>query len=342
MNIAFAYNVKKSKPSLKLEEQKDLEFDSPAVINAITKTLEELGHKVFPVEADENAFLRLQKLQGKVDIVFNIAEGLWGDARESQIPLFCEMLKIPYTHSDPTTHAIALDKDFTKLVLKGANTFNMPDAFVVQNKNYKIPDNLKYPLIVKPNKEGSSKGVMDANVVENEKDLRKRIEIVSENFTKELIIEEYIDGREFTVSLLGNQDPRMLPIVEQKFDLLPKGKYKIASFELKWIYEYKMKSVSDVYECPAKLDKKIEKEIEETSKEIYRLLDVRGCARIDYRLNEEGKLYFLEINTLPGINPDPGETSCLPMAVRASGMTYKALIAEILRLGCEWWGIKKS
>lgn len=257
MNVAFAYNVKKSKPSLKLEEQKDLEFDSPEVIAAITKNLEELGHKVYPVEADENAYSNLKKLQGKVDILFNIAEGLWGDARESQIPLFCEMLKIPYTHSDPTTHAIALDKDFTKLILKGANSFFMPDNFIVQKKNYKIPKGVKYPLIVKPNKEGSSKGVMDANVVENENQLRERIKIVSENFTKELIVEEYIEGREFTVSLLGNEEPRMLPIVEQKFDLLPKGKYKIASFELKWIYEYKMKSVSDVYECPAFVETQI-------------------------------------------------------------------------------------
>lgn len=339
MNVAFAFNVKKSKPSTKLEEQVDLEFDSPVVIDGIVSSLEELGHKVFKVEADEDAFLELKKLKGKVDIVFNIAEGLGGDARESQIPMFCEILKIPYTHSNPTSLALTLDKDFTKLILKGAEGFYLPDSFIVQNKKYVIPKDLKYPVIVKPNKEGSSRGVMDDNVVENEVDLTKRIEIVSEKFTKELIVEEYIDGREFTVGVLGNEDPMVLPIVEQKFDLLPEGKYKIASFELKWIYEYQMKSVSDVYECPAKLDEKTKDQIESTTKEIYKLMDIRDCARLDYRLDKEGRLYFLEVNALPGINPDPNETSCFPLAARTAGMTYTQMIEKILFLACARYGI---
>lgn len=342
MNVAFTYNVKKSKPSTDLEKQGDLEFDLPVVINGITKSLEELGHKVYKVEADENAFEKLKKLKElkKVDIVFNIAEGLWGDARESQIPLFCEILKIPYTHSGPTTNAISLDKDFTKLVLKGSNGFNLPGSFTIQNKKYTVPTGIKYPLIVKPNKEGSSRGVMDDNVVENRTNLLRRIKIVSENFTKELIVEEYIEGREFTVGILGNENPEVLPIVEQKFDLLPKGKYRIASFELKWIYEYQMKSVSDVYECPAKLDVKTKKLIEDTSREIYKLLDVRDCARIDYRLDEKGRLYFIEINTLPGINPDPNETSCFPLAARTAGYTFTQMVGKILSLACERYGLK--
>jgi len=340
MYVALAFNVKKSKPSIKLEKQLDLEFDSPAVIAGIEKSLVELGHKVFRVENDENAFLKLKKLKGKIDIVFNIAEGLWGDARESQIPMYCEVLKIPYTHSDPTTHAITLDKDFTKLVLKGCNGFDLPDSFIVQKKNYVIPKGLAYPVIVKPNKEGSSRGVMEDNVVENLKELKKRIKIVSENFSKELIIEEYIDGREFTVGVMGNEKPVVLPIVEQKFDLLPPGKYKIASFELKWIYEYNMKSVSDVYECPAKLTKTTKNLIEDTSREIYKLLDVKDCARIDYRLDKKGRLYFIEINTLPGINPDPNETSCFPLAARTAGMTFTQMIGKILSLACERYGIK--
>lgn len=340
MNVALTFNVKKSKPSVKLEEQKDLEFDSIEVINGIKKSLEELGNKVFLIEADENAFLKLKKLKGEIDIVFNIAEGLWGDARESQIPMLCEILKIPYTHSDPTTHAITLDKDFTKLVLKGANGFNLPASFIVQDAKYKVPKGVKYPMIVKPNKEGSSKGVMDANVVENAKQLKERIKIVSENFTKELLVEEYIEGREFTVALLGNENPEVLPIVEQKFDLLPKGKYRIASFELKWIYEYKMKSVSDVYACPAKLDAKTKKLIEDTSREIYKLLDVKDCARIDYRLDAMGRLFFIEINTLPGINPDPNETSCFPLAARTSGLTFTQMVGTILSLACRRYGLK--
>lgn len=336
MNVALAFNIKKSKPSTDLTKQKDLEFDTPAVIKGITKSLEELGHKVLKVEADESAFTKLKKLMNlpagrQVDILFNIAEGLRGDARESQIPMYCEVLDIPYTHSNPTTHAITLNKTFTKLILKGFGGFNIPQSFIVQDKNYEIPKDLTYPVIVKPNSEGSSKGIMDANVVERERDLRKRIEITTENFTKEVLVEEYIEGREFTVATLGSgKNTRVLPIIEQKFDLLPKGKFKIASFELKWIYEYKMKSVSDVYECPAKIDRDMRLKIQRTTKDICELLDVRDAARVDYRLTPRGKLYFLEINTLPGINPDPNETSCYPLAARTAGLNFTKMIGKIL------------
>ncbi len=329
MNVALAYNVKKSKPSLNPQEQVDLEFDYMSVIDGIGDALKSLGHTVFLVEADENTFLKLKELKGQIDIVFNIAEGLWGDARESQVPLFCEVLKIPYTHSGPTTHAIKLDKEFTKYVLKGAGIAN-------------VPGNSKFPLIIKPNKEGSSKGIMDKNVVRNKEELDEQIKELSKTFDGELLVEEYIEGREFTVAVLGNKDPQVLPIVEQKFDFLPKGMNRIASFELKWIYEDTLKNLSDAYDCPAKLDKKLEDEIVNTSKEIYRLLDVRDCARIDYRLDKEGKLYFLEINTLPGLNMDEKVISYLPLAARVAGMSSKDLIGKILDLACERYGLNSG
>ena len=341
MNIAFAYNVKKSKPSIKFEEQTDLEFDLPSVIDGIEKSFVELGHVVYRVEADENSFFKLKELKGKVDIVFNIAEGLWGDARESQIPLFCEVLQIPYTHSSPSTHAITLDKQFTKWILDGANLVSVPNSQTISSKNYKVDKTLKFPLIVKPNKEGSGKGIVSENVVRNLADLTKRIRIISENFKKEVIVEEFVDGREFTVGVIGNNgDFKVLPIIEQKFGLLPPGMNKIAGYELKWIYEYKMKSVSDVYDCPAKISKKLEEEIKTTAKELCRVLDVRDAARIDYRLNDKGDLYFLEINTLPGINPDPNETSCYPLAARTAGMDFKEMIRQILASACKRYGLK--
>ncbi len=341
MNIAIAYNVKKNKPSLSLEKQTDLEFDSPHVISGIKKAIESFGHSVILIEADENAFLKLRKNKKDIDIVFNIAEGLWGEARETQIPIFCEVLKIPYTHSGPTTHTISLDKSFTKLILKGADGINVPDSHVVSVKNYKMPSRLKFPLIVKPNSEGSSKGVFDKNVVNDTKDLDKRIKVVSENFTKETLVEEYIEGREFTVAVIGNGDNLVvLPIIEQKFDFLPKGMNKIASFELKWLYEDTLKDPKDAYDCPAKLLPKLQMEIENSSKEIYRLLDVKDVARIDYRLNSTGKLYFIEINTLPGINLDEGVISYLPTAARAAGMGSTELIGKILSLAMERYGLK--
>jgi len=342
MNIALTYNVKKNKPSVDLKKQTDLEFDKLSVIKGIENTLQSLGHKVFLVEADENSFIKLKKLKSKIDIVFNIAEGLWGEARETQIPMICEILKIPYTHSGPTTHTISLDKSFTKLILHGANGINVPDSHVIRSKDYIIPGSLKFPLIIKPNAEGSSKGVLDKNVVRNGEELKERIEITSENFTKEVLVEEYIEGREFTVSVLGNEDIRVLPIVEQKFDFLPKGMNKIASFELKWQYEDSLKDLRDAYDCPAKIDKKLKEEIESTSKEIFKLLDVRDCARIDYRLDKKGKLYFIEINTLPGINPGINEISYFPIACRTAGISFTEMVGKILNLACERYNLNNS
>jgi D-alanine-D-alanine ligase len=327
MNIALAFNVKRGKPSTDLKKQIDIEFDSWSVINAIKKVLQDLGHKVVLIEADENAYIKLKKLKGKIDIVFNIAEGLSGDARESQIPIFCEVLKIPYTHSGPTTHAIKLDKEFTKLLLKGAGIV-------------KVPGDKRFPLMVKPNKEGSSKGIMDKNVVRNKKELEQRVKELSKTFDGDILVEEYIEGREFTVAVIGNEKPRVLPIIEQKFDFLPKGMNKIASFELKWLYEDSLKDLSVAYDCPAKLTPKIKKLIEDTSIKIYKLLDVRDCARIDYRMDKKGNLYFIEINTLPGINPDENAISYFPLAAKIGGMSYGEMVGEILSLAKKRYSLR--
>lgn len=329
MKIAFCYNVKKNKPSADPGKQDDTEFDGPEVVNGIKNTLKSLGHSVIAIEADENAFIKLKKHRKEIDLVFNIAEGLGGDARESQIPLFCEVLGIAYTHSSPTVHAIKLDKEFTKYLLEGAELV-------------KVPGRSKFPLIVKPNKEGSSKGIMDANVVYNKKELEKRISVISKSIGGEILVEEYIDGREFTVSVIGNEDPIVLPIVEQKFDFLPKGMNKMASYELKWLYEDKLENLKDAYDCPAKISKKLQKKIEDTSVAIYKFLGVRDCARIDYRLDKKGDLYFLEINTLPGMIPDENVISYFPLSARTAGMSYKDLVGKIIEFASKRYGLKTN
>jgi D-alanine-D-alanine ligase len=342
MNIAFTFNIKRNHPSTDLKQQVDLEFDSPKVINTVVKTLTELGHKVHKVEATDKAYLKLKKLKDKnmVDLVFTIAEGLSGDARESQIAMFCEVLQIPYTHSSPSTHAITLDKQFTKWVLQGARAVKIPESQTITKKDYEIDKSLDFPLIVKPNKEGSSKGIMDANVVKSNEELGERIEFISENFTKEIIVEEYIEGREFTVSVLGNNgDMKVLPIVEQTFDFLPKGMNRIASLELKYLYEWDKKKIQDICVCPAKIDKKLENEIIETSKQICKVLDIRDAARIDYRLDEKGDLYFLEVNTLPGLNPDPEAPSYYIISAEKGGLDFKALLNQIIGFACKRFNI---
>ncbi|MBI4032919.1 MAG: ATP-grasp domain-containing protein [Candidatus Blackburnbacteria bacterium] len=337
LRVCLAYNLKRGKPLPDQKKQSDLEFDSPQVVEAIKKTIEDLDYQVLMLEANEEAFEKLKDNKAKIDIVFNIAEGLYGDARESQVPLFCEILKIPYTHSSPTTHAISLDKTFTKLLLRGVGILS-PQSQVVHSPKDKI-SGLSFPLIVKPNKEGSSKGILDKNVVRSKEALKECIKRVAKNFKNEVLVEEYIEGKEFTVGLLGNGKPRVLPIIEQKFDFMPKGFNGIASFELKWIYEDSLKDLSKAYECPAKIPASLQDRIVETSIKIYKTLGVHDCARIDYRVDRKGNLYFIEINTLPGLNPDPNIISYFPLAAREAGLSYDDLLGEILKLACERYAL---
>jgi D-alanine-D-alanine ligase len=160
-----------------------------------------------------------------------------------------------------------------------------------------------------------------------------------EGFEQEALVEEYINGREFTVSVLGNENPRILPIVEQRFDSLPKGMNKIAGFELKWVYEDSLENLEDAYYCPPVLSKKVEEQINEMTLKVYKSLNVRECARLDFRLDENENLYFIEINTLPGINPDPKIVSYFPTSVRKAGMSYKDLIKTILDLASKRYNL---
>jgi len=339
MVIGFCYNVKHNEPSLEASKQVDLEFDSPQVIESIRKAIESLGHEIIMLEADMEVFDKLKANKEKIDMVFTIAEGLGGDARESQVPMFCEILGIPYTHSAPTTHAIGLNKQMTKYVLSGVG-IRVPLSVVIRKKEEKI-EGLEFPLIVKPNKEGSSKGVFDKNVVGTKAELKRRVAEMLEDFGGEIIVEEYIEGREFTVSLINNGGWRVLPIVEQKFDFLPKGYKRIASFELKWLYEDSLSDLTKAYDCPAKLGNNLQQEIEETSIKVCEVLEVKDCARIDYRLNSSGKLYFLEINTLPGINPDEKIISYFPLAARTAGMSFAGLLGEIIEGARKRWELEE-
>ncbi len=330
MNIAFTYNVRKNLEYSLQADQSDIEFDPISVVDDIVSKIEQLGHSVIKIEADLDAYENLKKHKNEIDLVFNIAEGLGGDARESQIPLFCEMLGIPYTFSSPTTHAIKIHKHYAKEILAN-NGICAPRSKVVNKTNYSTADysGLTFPVIIKPNTQGSSKGIYNDSVATKPEQVIEKVERVLNEFDFEAIVEEYVDGREFTVTIIGNPF-RVLPILEQKFDHLPKGFNRVAGYELKWIYEDTAADNDKYYSCPAKVSPEIKKEVEETSLKIAELLDVRDAARIDYRLNDSNKLYFLEINTLPGLNPDPDAISCLVYTAEKAGLKFTEVLTLII------------
>ncbi len=216
MRVGFCFNRKRG-----LEEGAPRDFyaecDDEETIEAVRSALSR-NHAVIPIEGDEDAFEKFRHL--RPDIVFNMAEGLYGESRESQIPAMLEMLRIPYTGSDPLTLGICLDKASTKDILSYHGVPNPPFAVVHSLKSkVKLPS---LPLIVKPLSEGSSKVVTNNALVRNSKQLREQIEFVITQYRQPALVEKFLPGREFTVALLGNgPEVEILPIVEIQFEELP-------------------------------------------------------------------------------------------------------------------------
>lgn len=312
------------------------EWDTQETIDAVADALAE-RHSVTLIEADEQAFERL-KVQ-KPDIVFNIAEGLHSVSRESQIPAMLDMLRIPYTGSDPLTLGICLDKSRAKEILT-YNGIPTPKFFTATSSDELSKHSLHYPLFVKPLHEGSSKGIYNNSVVRTEQEARNRIDALAQKYHQPILVEEYLEGREFTVALLGNGDgTRVLPIVEIRFDSLPDGVNKIYSYEAKWIWDRPDNPI-EVFQCPAKIDELLRSSIEHICKSAYTVLRCKDWTRIDVRLDSHGNPFILEVNPLPGILPNPEEHSCFPMAARSAGYSYNDMINAVLDAATARYGIR--
>ncbi len=305
------------------------EWDDIHTISAVEKALA-TRHQVSLVNADLDAFEKLRNL--KPDLVFNIAEGLYGASREAQMPAIFEMLQLPYTGSDPVTLGICLDKRRTKEVLTQHRVPN--PGFWVVDSPAELPEQLNFPLMVKPPLEGSSKGVTDKALVNNRQELERQVEWVLETYRQSALVEEFLPGREFTVALLGNgAELRVLPTVEINFDSLPQGVNPIYSYEAKWVWDTE-KDPLQIFTCPARLEPLLQRNIEEVCRDAYKALGCRDWCRIDVRLDAGGHPQIIELNPLPGILPRPEQNSCFPKAARAAGIDYDQLILSVVDAAC--------
>ncbi len=320
LRIGITFNVKRV--DSKGGNDAEAEYDAPETIDAIREALESYGHQVFPFEA--TAELPRQLMETPVDLVFNIAEGVEGRNREAAVPALCELLGIPYTGSDAATLSIALDKALSKRVLMQHGILTA-EFQVMETGRERLSPKLKFPLIVKPNQEGSSKGVSaSASVVDDDTALRAVVRELIERYRQPALIEVYIPGREFTVGLLGDRRPRVLPPME----ILFKDKSNprpVYDFQIKQEWE---KHVS--YQCPAHLTPVELKAVERVARETFAALDCRDVSRVDLRMTAKGELYVIEVNPLPGLTPGYSDL-CLIAA--AAGIEYRTLIGEILEGG---------
>ena len=338
MNIALTFNMRHVKPSLENNQAIDeAEFDEPSTIKGITKALENLGHKVFLIEADDRAYLKFRKLKQKIDLVFNIAEGIWGEDREAQIPAMLEMLQIPYVGSGPLAQAICLNKAFTKEILLH-HKIPTPNFQLFRTGEEKLKTSLKLPLIIKPNHEGSSKGIFQNSFVKNKKGLRKKIKKMIKEFKQPALVEEFLPGREFTIALMGNNPTEILPPIELNFSFLPKNLIPMDSYEVKWLIDSPDSEIETVI-CPAKIEKKLWLEIQNVCIKAKEALEVLDWCRIDLRLDKKNIPNILEINQIPGIIPDPKENSRFPLAARTAGYTYDEMLDKIIQTACKRYDI---
>lgn len=331
MNIALTYNVRHNKPSLENPEAMvEAEFDEPSTIEGIKLALEKLGHKPILIEADQEAYCKFKKLKSDIDLVFNIAEGLYGHDREAQIPAMLEMLKIPYVGSSPLAQAICLNKTLTKEIL-AYHKIPTPRFQLFKNINDDFDKNLRFPIIVKPNCEGSSKGIKQNCLVKNEKELRKKVKEIIESFRQGALAEEFLSGREFTVALVGNDPVEIFPLVEVDFSGLPEGLAPMDSYEVKWLVDNPASKIDTVI-CPAKVNHGLKKMIDGICLETKNVINIFDWCRIDIRLDVSGLPYVLEVNQTPGIIPDPKENSRFPLAARTAGYSYEEMLDKIIKV----------
>jgi D-alanine-D-alanine ligase len=312
--VGFTYNVKRQDTG----SDEQAEWDPPETIIAISNALAREGHFVVHLEATQD--LPRVLAEADVDLIFNIAEGVEGRNREAQVPALCELLGIPYTGSDSATLAIALDKALCKKVLLQHDILT-PAFQLMETGRERLSDDLRFPLIVKPNAEGSSKGIGATNVVDTEEELRVAAKSIIETYRQPALVEEYISGREFTVGLLGDKRPRVLPPMEIKF--------KNTEVE-RPVYDYSVKQEWEkhvYYQCPAHLTPAELKAMERVARATFWALDCRDVARVDVRMADDGRIYVLEVNPLPGLTPDYSD---LILISNAAGISYDELIAEIM------------
>ncbi|MEJ2753908.1 MAG: hypothetical protein P8169_14725, partial [Chloroflexota bacterium] len=293
------------------------DLDSQETIDAITRALEKGGHQVTFMEGDATLYNRLR--EQRPDICFNIAEGHFGDSRESQVPALLEMLRLPYTGSGVLTLALTLDKPMTKRVLSH-HDLPTPPFQVFERISEELDPELQFPLFVKPSREGTGMGVSAESIVNNESQLRKQMLNLFDRYDQPVLAEHFIEGREITVGVVGNLTSpvaRRLP-EDDEAPRISRGLHFFPALEIDMsrypveeagIYTSNIKTTlahDFHYLCPAPLTAEQVEDLNWLTAATFRITGCRDVARVDFRLdaNDNDKPYILEINPLPGLNPE--------------------------------------
>jgi len=314
MKVGLTYDLRSWYIDRGYSMDETAEFDKQETVDALENSLKLMGHET---EAIGNAFQLIEALAAgkKWDIVFNIAEGLYGDGRESVVPAILDQYKIPYVFSGPVIMGLSLNKHLAKLVVAASGVPVSPGCLITELKDLDNC-NLKFPLFVKPVSEGTGKGITDKSLVNSSVELLKMVEWVLSEFRQPALVEEYLPGREFTVGLVGYGDDA----------------FAIGGMEVMTInnlpYSVEVKENYQNYCTYKPLDPDITDECRSVALRAWKALDAVDAGRIDLKADRNGKICFIEANPLAGLNPVHSD---LPMLSRMYGIEYQTLMEMIMK-----------
>jgi D-alanine-D-alanine ligase len=326
--ILVLYNVPASSPVKGEASDAVSEAEVVEVATAVQRSLKTAGYpevELFGLTPDLGAFLSvLDKM--KPDLVFNLAEGIGGD--EHHEPLVTHLLEfrgIPFTGAGTRALTDSNDKHRAKQILL-ADGIPTPDSYVVRSLAELRDLDIYYPVIVKPVRENASLGITPKSVVHDPQAIVEPVANVLEKYRQPALVERYIEGREFNMAVLGNQDPWVLPTAEVDYSQLPSGIPKILFYEAKWIEDSPLYLKTPIV-CPARnVSARLQERLQDVSRRAYRVLGCTGYARIDIRVSRAGKPYVIEVNCNPSLSPEAG----FSRAARHAGLEYPSLVDRIV------------
>ena len=348
--VAVLANIKDGKDALPPDVPADAlaDYDHIETIQAIQAAIETDGHKTVFIPADRNLPFALRDI--KPDICFNIAEGLGGDAREAQVPALLEMMQIPYTGSRVMANAISLDKTLTKRIWRDRRLPVAPfQEFIIGDEA--LRPELRFPLFVKPAREGTGMGVDTKAIVTHEAELRERIKYILGVYRQPALVETYLSGREFTVGLIGRWDSKKYSRHPEWYDekhgyhVFPVLELDSSRSVTPGVYSQaaKSKEVGEEgapgYVCPANIEPDLARKLQNLAVRAHMAIKAIDVSRSDIRLNDSGEPVLIELNSLPGLTNGYSDL-CLEAA--AEGIAYNDLILDILYLGASRWGMLEA
>jgi D-alanine-D-alanine ligase len=317
LSIGLCYDLKEDYLEAGFAPEDVLEFDSEDTIIGLGDALVGLGHAVERVGRGQELARRLVGGE-RWDLVFNICEGVWGRAREAQVPALCELFDQPYTFADPLTCAVTLDKAAAKRIVRDHGLPTAPFAVVGTPEEADAVD-LAVPLFLKPLAEGSSKGVSPHSLVGSRDELAVACRAMLDQYHQPVLVEAFLPGREVTVGIVGyGTDARVMGVMEVSFTAQAEAAAYTALNKEEYLERVAYRLLGD---------DPLAEHARGLALAIFAILGCRDAARVDLRCDARGRLHFLEVNPLPGINH---VRSDLPIMARLAGVSYRELIGAIV------------